>query len=130
MIYYTYAGSRFPICVSYSPNREAPTRICIICYFLQHCTESLYFACRKMFAKWQIPDDLNSVQESLHSQPKKEHVLRKQKNFQTDLNLRFFAIIAKRDKNKISFYFLRPVNFCERSSAFLSLIFSFFIQTI
>ena len=35
-------------------------------------------------------------------QPVKEDVLRKQKNFQTDLNLRFFAITAKRNKNKIS----------------------------
>ena len=31
--------------------------------------------------------------------PVKEHVLRKQKNFQTDLNLRFFAITAIFAKN-------------------------------
>ena len=58
-------------------------------------------------------------------QPVNEHVPRKQKNFQTDLNLCFFAITAKRNKNKISFYFLRPVNFFERHSAFCPSFFHF-----
>ena len=57
-------------------------------------------------------------------QPVKEHDIRKRKIFQIDLNLRFFTITAKRNKNKINFYFLRLVNFCERCSAFLSFIFS------
>ena len=37
----------------------------------------------------------------------------------------FFAITAKRNKNKINFYFLRPVNFCERRSAFCLSFFHF-----
>ena len=42
------------------------------------------------------------LQLNTEVQPVKEHVLQKQKNFQIDLNLRFFAITAKRNKNKIS----------------------------
>ena len=55
----------------------------------------------------------------------KEHVLRKQKNFQTDLNLGFFAITAKRNKNKIS----RKTKFkVLKNRQFLRLAFSLFVS--
>ena len=55
-------------------------------------------------------------------QPVKEHALRKRKNFQTDLNLRFFSITAKRNKNKIS---CGPSIFSKGVSLFVSAFFIF-----
>ena len=49
-----------------------------------------------------FPQNQKFFQLNTEVQPVKKYVLRKQKNFQTDLNLHFFAVTAKRNKNKIS----------------------------
>ena len=69
-----------------------------------------------------FPQSQKFLQLDTEVQPVKEHVMRNQKYFQTNLNLRFFAITAKWNKNKI---FYDPSIFAKGTQPFCLSFFHF-----